>query len=92
MTQYARGVRKEYELVKELREAGWHVIRAAGSHGLADVIAIDALSRDIRFYQVKYSIDGKFHDIPMLPSGKYEVLSFLRVYKRGDGYQEWPAI
>lgn len=56
MTQYARGRRKEYDVVKRLRAAGWLAQRSAGSHGLWDVVAVKAGALPL-FVQVKY---GRF--------------------------------
>lgn len=90
-SQYERGARKEYELMKELRAAGWPVVlRMAGSHGLCDVIAIDPRIKEIRVYQVKYSTDGEHQKVLLVPSGTYSVRSLLRVYKKGGGFREWP--
>jgi Holliday junction resolvase len=40
MTAYARGATKERRLAERLTVAGWVVYRAAGSHGLADLVAL----------------------------------------------------
>ena len=37
---YLRGRAHEYQVKKELEKDGWLVIRAAGSHGLFDLVAI----------------------------------------------------
>lgn len=39
MTNYAKGARLERELKEKLERDGYYVIRAAGSHGLFDLIA-----------------------------------------------------
>lgn len=54
MTQYARGRRKEYEVVKRFRAHGWLAQRSAGSHGLWDVVAVKAGTLPV-FVQVKYT-------------------------------------
>ena len=59
MTQYARGRRKEWDVVKRLRADGWLAQRSAGSHGLWDVVAVKPGHR-ARLIQVKYSRDGAF--------------------------------
>lgn len=48
---YRKGRRKEYELKDMLEENGWVVLRTAGSHGFADLVAIRA--GKVRFIQVK---------------------------------------
>lgn len=40
MTNYSRGRNFEYEVMKLCEKAGYTVFRTAGSHGIADVIAI----------------------------------------------------
>lgn len=37
---YVRGRAFEYEVVKLFKDKGWLTIRASGSHGVADVVAI----------------------------------------------------
>ena len=61
MTQYARGRRKEWDVVKRLRADGWAAQRSAGSHGLWDVCA-KKRGRCARFVQVKYTADGRWED------------------------------
>ena len=39
VTQYQRGVSKEYKAMEMLREDGWVVARSAGSHSPVDVFA-----------------------------------------------------
>ena len=39
MNQYRRGVRAEYLLKKKLESDGYYVVRSAGSHGAADLVA-----------------------------------------------------
>ena len=51
---YARGRRKEYDVLRRLRAAGWHAQRTAGSHGLFDVVAIKG-GQPVKLVQVKYT-------------------------------------
>ena len=37
---YQKGRRKEYALKRKLESEGWLVLRSAGSHGFADLVAI----------------------------------------------------
>jgi len=53
LTNYQKGRDKEYRLKRKLEREGFTVLRTAGSHGFADLIAIDYRSRRIRFIQVK---------------------------------------
>ncbi len=50
---YAKGRRKEMKLKKELERGGCVVLRMAGSHGFADLVAIDEKKNIIIFYQCK---------------------------------------
>jgi len=54
--KYQRGRRAEYKLMRELEEDGFSTIRAAGSHGVYDVIGFKWNNNDemvIRLIQVK---------------------------------------
>lgn len=51
MTNYTKGRRKEYQLIHRLELEGYIIIRSAGSHGFADIVAIKF--PEIRFIQVK---------------------------------------
>ena len=53
MTNYSKGRKKEYEIMHQLEREGWTVLRTAGSHGFADLIAINKKERKIRFIQCK---------------------------------------
>ena len=55
MARYHTGARAEYKLKHELEKKGWHVIRAAGSHGKWDLIAVRKRKGrlDILLIQVK---------------------------------------
>ena len=55
VTNYQRGRSAEYKAVKELQAAGYIVTRAAGSHGLWDVVAVNA--NGVRMIQVKSDVD-----------------------------------
>jgi Holliday junction resolvase hjc len=62
MTQYARGRRKEWDVVKRLRAAGWFAQRSAGSRGLWDVVAVKPEHRPL-FVQVKYTKGGPMRNV-----------------------------
>ena len=54
MTNYQKGVRKEYALMKHLRKTEFGlVLRSAGSHSEVDVIGIDEKTRKVMLYQCK---------------------------------------
>ena len=51
---YVKGRRKEYKIVKELKDQGYTIVqRTAGSHSPIDVIAINKETRTIRLIQAK---------------------------------------
>jgi len=52
---YAKGVKAEYRLKRKLEEAGWTVVRSAGSHGYWDLVAFKFRKGhvDIALIQVK---------------------------------------
>jgi Holliday junction resolvase len=55
---YATGYRAEREAKKMLEKEGYHVIRAAGSHGVFDLAAFS--KKDVRLIQLKViSFDEK---------------------------------
>lgn len=56
--KYANSTRRELAIKKEFEEQQWYAIRASGSHGIADVVALrpskDGLY-EVKFIQVKTS-------------------------------------
>lgn len=52
MTHYQRGRSAEYRVIKRLEDVGYVCVRAAGSKGLFDVVAIG--SKDIKLITVRY--------------------------------------
>jgi len=54
---YVKGRKKEYRIKQKLEKEGYIVLRTAGSHGFADLIAIrkpiNKEIREIRFIQCK---------------------------------------
>jgi len=50
---YERGKNKEGRVKRKLQLQGYIVLRTAGSHGFADLIAIDKDLKVIRFIQCK---------------------------------------
>ena len=53
MTPYQRGARLEYRARDALRAQGYAVMRSAGSHGPADLVALNA--REVLLVQVKHA-------------------------------------
>jgi len=55
---YKQGARKEYKIVKELREAGYDIVqRTAGSHSPIDIIAINIKEKIILLIQSKRTLN-----------------------------------
>ena len=61
MTNYGKGARFENDVKRDLERRGFVVIRAAGSHGEADLVAL-AAGKDTLFVQCKY--DGRLDPEP----------------------------
>lgn len=58
MTKYLQGVRAEYRAREELYRQGYAtVLRAAGSHGPADLVAVGATR--VKFVQVKSTVQAR---------------------------------
>lgn len=60
--RYANSANRELRIKKELEDEGWYAVRASGSHGIADVVALrpargcsDPAHYQARFIQVKTS-------------------------------------
>lgn len=50
---YVSGRAKEYRIKKQFEDKGYIVLRTAGSHGFADLIAIHPNQRLVKFIQCK---------------------------------------
>lgn len=59
MQRYKKGRRYEYLTKKFLGEAGYDVIRASGSHGKWDIVAVNEDEQIILLIQVKSMSKGK---------------------------------
>lgn len=60
--RYVNSSKRELAIKKELEDEGWYAMRASGSHGIADVIAVRPVKGcanpahfQVRFIQVKTS-------------------------------------
>lgn len=60
-SNYVRGRAFEYQLKRDLEADGWLVMRASGSHGIFDLIALRETSedRETRLIQCKVTKDKK---------------------------------
>jgi Holliday junction resolvase len=56
MTRYHKGRRFEYQVKRWLEDKGYLVLRTAGSHGFADLIAIGKKG-EVIFYQLSYRFE-----------------------------------
>ena len=55
---YKRGARKEYQIIKDLKDEGWPITqRTAGSHSPVDIIAINPELKTIKFIQSKRTLN-----------------------------------
>lgn len=52
-TNYRKGRDKEYRIKKLYEQMGYIVLRTAGSHGFADLVAVREFPKEIIFIQVK---------------------------------------
>lgn len=79
--KYQKGRKIEYWVKKQLESKGNVCLRTAGSHGFADIIAINKRIGTISFIQIKYSktprepfkheINKFVNELPILLSGVY---------------------
>ncbi len=54
---YNKGRRKEYKIVADLKKEGYDIVqRTAGSHSPIDIIAINRLTKTIKFIQSKRTL------------------------------------
>ena len=94
-TNYTRGVNIEYRLKKEFESKGYFVTRSAGSHGMADLVCVNAT--EMQLIQIKRTkkalpinfVNGMFEkDITLL--SRLDVPAncskFLYVYLDRHGY------
>lgn len=52
--RYINSARRELEIKKHFEDLGWYAIRASGSHGVADVIAIRPVITTDNLFEVKF--------------------------------------
>lgn len=87
---YQKGRRFEYEICKEYTEADYTAMRTAGSHGVADVIAV-SLTGVVDFVQCKVTeseaqakrLCEAFKANPPLPLGPYRQIMTVKVIRKG---------
>lgn len=67
-----RGADRERRLMDRLRAQGWWCVRAAGSHGCADIAALKAGERPL-LIQVKSDVRSAFNNFP--PAERAELVA-----------------
>jgi hypothetical protein len=93
---YLRGRAKEYQLKSDLEKKGYIVFRTAGSHGLADLIAVKPnreigtadLWPEIQFIQIKSSIHFKKETVMYVPIEHLMVYWYEFPIKTKEWYAE----
>lgn len=89
--KYEQGARFEREVMKEYEQCGWHVIRASGSHGFFDLVAIPPFKEGfIHLIQCKVSksedvaerLCQKFKKASPWPKGNYVQLLKAKVLRK----------
>lgn len=70
---YQRGVRFERDIISETKSEGYETLRTAGSHGFADVIAIN--EKLVRLIQGKVTKDAK----PRIGAYKADIAKILAI-------------
>ena len=77
---YVKGRMKEYSIKKGLELQGYTVLRTAGSHGFADLIAINKEKQIIRFIQCKPDNFPSKKEADLL--GKYNIYNDFSIIWR----------
>lgn len=81
MTNYARGAAFERRVVAKLEAAGWLCVRAAGSHGVADVVALRGTYNGTRVMLIECKTGG------VIPPATWDEL-----YSRAQDVKAWPVL
>jgi Holliday junction resolvase len=87
MTVYSRGAEKERRLMARLESAGWITYRSAGSHGMADLVALRREFRPL-LIQVKGTAAGPFSGFG--PEARYDLTAEARVAGAIPVLAHWP--
>jgi Holliday junction resolvase len=88
MTLYHKGRRLEYQFKKLLEKQGYIVLRTAGSHGFADLIAVGR-DGEVIFYQLSYRFEKtkykKLMDIAL--ERKIRIFYIVKAKRGWDMYE-----
>lgn len=86
-TKYANSARREMQIKHELEEDGWYAIRASGSHGLADVVAVKPVKSctspshfEVKFIQVKTS--QSIRELKIIPKAEDSPAGLINIEYR----------
>ena len=70
---YQQGRRKEYKLCEDLKKNGFDIVfRSAGSHSPIDIVAINQLTKVIKFVQSKRTISKTMNEVDLKLKKKIE--------------------
>ncbi|MFZ8801637.1 MAG: hypothetical protein ACO2PO_01390 [Candidatus Calescibacterium sp.] len=88
MQCYHKGRRFEYQVKKFLEKQGYIVLRTAGSHGFADLIAVGK-DGEVIFYQLSYRFEKskykKLMDVAL--ERKIKIFYVVKVKRGWDMYE-----
>jgi Holliday junction resolvase len=87
MTRYQKGRRFEYQFKKFLEKQGYIVLRTAGSHGFADLIAVGK-DGEVIFYQLSYKFEKTKYESLMDIAFERKIRIFY-VVKEKRGWSMW---
>ena len=82
-----RGTRREHQVAEVLRSEGWFVIRAAGSLGCADLVALKA-GEIARLVEVKSTTRAPFADFG--PAKRKDLIAQAKVAGAAPLVAWWP--
>jgi len=107
VTNYRTGVRLEYRAMELLRRRGWYVVRSAGSHGRADLIALSPTDGHAVLIQCKTGslhheewqrlreTAIRYHATPIIAAWNETRRKVVWLVITGDhtpGSHDWPSI
>jgi Holliday junction resolvase len=106
-TNYRTGVRLEYRAIDLLSRRGWYVLRSAGSHGVADLVALSpddghAVLVQCKTGRLKHEdwqrlreTAIRYHAVPVIAAWndtRRRVLWLVITGEHQPGSHDWPAI
>lgn len=106
-TNYRTGVRLEYRAMELLTRRGWYVVRSAGSHGLADIVALSPVDGHVVLVQCKTGrltheswqrlreVATRYRAVPVIAAWNETRRRVVWLVITGDhapGSHEWPSI